>query len=81
MSPRETPTYADRVAPALAAEADADPSEGRSFGRTAGTIALFAVIALPLGILISSIKTREQIRTEQAAFRRLGLDWEKRFPK
>lgn len=79
MSPRETPTYADRRAPAMAV--GADPSEGRSLGRTAGTIALFAVIAIPLGILISSIKTREQIRVEQAAFRRVGLDWEKRFPR
>ena len=57
----------------------ADPSEERSLGRTAKTIALFAVIALPLGILISSIKTREHIRAEQAVFRRSGVPWEKRF--
>jgi len=57
----------------------ADPSEERSLGRTAKTIALFAAIALPLGILISSIKTREHIRAEQAVFRRSGVPWEKRF--
>lgn len=68
MSPRERPTY---VA--------ADPSEGRSVGRVAGAVALFALVALPVGILLSSIKTREQIRAEQTAFRRTGLDWEKRF--
>ena len=68
MSPRERPTY---VA--------ADPSEGRSIGRTAAAIALFAAIALPIGILISSRTTQQQIRAEKEAFRRIGMDWEKRF--
>jgi len=57
----------------------ADPSEERSLGRTAKAIALFAVIAIPLGVIISSIKTREQIRAEQAVFRRSGVAWERRF--
>lgn len=67
MSPRERPMY---VA--------ADPSEG-GVGRTVAAFALFAVVALPVGLLISSIKSQQQLREEKAAFRRLGLDWEKRF--
>lgn len=60
----------------------ADPSEGRGLGglgKTAGTIALFALIALPVGILIASRQTQQQTRAEKEAFRRSGVDWEKRF--
>jgi hypothetical protein len=57
----------------------ADPSEGRSVGRMAKTIGLFALVALPVGILISSVKSRNQTESEKAAFRRVGLDWNKRF--
>ena len=59
--------------------AGADPSEGRGLGSTAKTIALFALIALPVGLLLSRSQTRQQTQAEKAAFRRTGLDWENRF--
>lgn len=72
MSPREC---ADRRLWVVGADPSADPS----VGRTAATIALFAVIALPIGMLISSANTRKQESAERDAFRRAGLDWNKRF--
>lgn len=42
------------------------------------TIGLFALFAIPAGILLSKVKESKQERTEKAAFRRLGLDWERR---
>jgi hypothetical protein len=42
-------------------------------------LALFAVFALPTGLLISKMKERQNLREEKASFRRLGLDWNKRF--
>ena len=57
----------------------ADPSEGRSFGRAAKTIGLFTLFALPVGFLISAAQTRRQNALEKAEFRRVGLDWNKRY--
>jgi len=57
----------------------ADPSEGRSVGRMVKTIGLFALTVLPVGFLISSVNSRKQTEAEKAAFRRAGLDWDKRF--
>lgn len=59
--------------------AGADPSEGRGLGSTAKTIALFALIALPVGILVSRSQARQQTQEEKEAFRRRGVDWESRF--
>lgn len=52
--------------------------EGSRIGGAAKTIGLFALIALPIGILLSSLKTKQQIDAEKAEFRRLGLDWDSR---
>jgi len=43
------------------------------------TIGLFALTVLPVGFLISSVNSRKQTEAEKAAFRRAGLDWDKRF--
>ena len=71
MSPRER-TYAPVFL------VGADPSEGR-LGSAAKTIGLFALIALPLGFLLSAAKNRQQTSAEKVAFERLGLDWNKRY--
>lgn len=42
------------------------------------TLGLFALIALPIGLLLSKTKERQQTRAEKAEFRRLGLDWNQR---
>ena len=44
----------------------------------AKTVGLFALFAIPVGILLSKAQERKQARAEKAAFRRLGLDWEQR---
>ena len=56
----------------------ADSSEGR-FSWAVKTIGLFALLALPLGFLLSASQNRQQTSTEKAAFERLGLDWNKRY--
>ncbi|MBE3109473.1 MAG: hypothetical protein IMZ46_03005 [Acidobacteria bacterium] len=48
-------------------------------GSAAKTIGLFALIALPLGFLLSAAKNRQQTSAEKVAFERLGLDWNKRY--
>ena len=70
MSPRER-TYAPVFL------VGADPSEGR-LGSAAKTIGLFALIALPIGFLLSAAQSRQQTSLEKAEFRRVGLDWNKR---
>ena len=50
-------------------------------GKLAGfakTVGLFALVALPIGLLISRGKERRQVELEKAEFRRLGWDWDKR---
>ena len=44
----------------------------------AKTVGLFALVALPLGLLISRSKARTQTEAEKAEFRRLGWDWDQR---
>ena len=53
-------------------------SGDRDAAGLAKTIGLFALIALPLGLLLSKTKERKQTRVEKAEFRRLGLDWDQR---
>jgi glucose uptake protein GlcU len=45
----------------------------------AKTIGLFALVALPVGFLLSSVQSRKQTEAEKVAFRRAGLDWDKRL--
>ena len=52
--------------------------EGRGPGGIAKTIAIFALVALPVGILLSKAQERKQLRAEKAEFHRLGLDWSQR---
>ena len=61
-------------------EASKPPHNGRgsSGAGLAKTIALFAVFALPAGIVLSKMQASRQDRAEKATFRRLGLDWEQR---
>lgn len=56
----------------IAASPEGDRSRAFNIAKTLG---LFAIIALPIGMLIEKTKTRKQDRVEQAEFRRLGLDW------
>jgi len=42
-------------------------------------VAIFAAFAIPAGLIISKMQERKHIREEKASFRRLGLDWDKRF--
>ena len=44
----------------------------------AKTFAIFALVALPVGILLSKAQERKLHRTEKAEFQRLGLDWSQR---
>ena len=39
---------------------------------------IFALFAIPVGILLSKRQERKQTQAEKAAFGRLGLDWEQR---
>jgi len=41
----------------------------------AKTLAIFALFAVPAGLLISKLQERKHLREEETAFRRLGLDW------
>ena len=50
----------------------------RGAAGVAKTIGLFALFALPVGILLSKMQERKQVRAEKTAFRRSGLDWEQR---
>jgi hypothetical protein len=61
--------------PAVSGETAA-PSEGR--GGLAKTVALFALFAIPAGILLSKRQDLKQLRAEKAEFRRLGWDWNRR---
>lgn len=76
MSPRER---ADRQYAGRRSDMIGEQQPSETSGGAAKTIALFAVVAIPLGLLISSFKTRQQMHDEKTAFRQLGLDWEKRF--
>ena len=42
------------------------------------TLGLFAVVALPIGLIIDRTKASQQTRAEKAEFHRLGLDWSQR---
>lgn len=53
-------------------------TNGRGFGGPSGVakaIGLFAVFAIPAGLLVEKHRASKQLREERAAFRRLGLDW------
>lgn len=45
----------------------------------AKTVAIFALFAVPAGLLLSKRRERKHLRDEKAAFGRLGLDWNQRF--
>ena len=51
-----------------------------SWGDFATGLLLFAAFAIPTGLIISKTKERKHLREDKEAFRRLGLDWNKRFP-
>ena len=53
-------------------------SGDRDAAGLAKTIGLFALIAIPVGLLLSKTQERKQTRAEMAEFRRLGLDWDQR---
>jgi hypothetical protein len=44
----------------------------------AKTLAIFALFAVPAGLLISKMQERKQRKEEKDAFHRLGLDWSQR---
>lgn len=46
---------------------------------TAKTIGLFALFAIPAGLILSKMQSHSHVQAEKAAFRRSGLDWEQRF--
>lgn len=52
--------------------------EDRGPGSTAKTIAIFALFAIPVGIILTKAQEKKQLREEKAAFRRIGLDWNQR---
>ena len=56
---------------------DAGENRGGPVG-VAKTIAIFALVALPVGILLSKAQERKLLRAEKAEFNRLGLDWSQR---
>lgn len=72
MSPRER-AYAPQFL------VGAVPGEGSRVGQMVKTVGLFALIAVPVGFLISSAQSRKQLEDEKAAFRRVGLDWNQRY--
>lgn len=41
----------------------------------AKSLAIFALFAVPAGLLISKMQERKHLREEKTAFRQLGLDW------
>lgn len=53
-------------------------TSGERAAGIAKTIGLFALFAIPVGILLSTTQDRKQLQAEKAAFRRSGLDWEQR---
>ena len=52
--------------------------EGRGPGGIVKTVALFALFAIPVGIILTKTQEKKQLRDEKASFRRLGLDWSQR---
>jgi hypothetical protein len=50
----------------------------RGSGGIVKTIALFAVFAIPVGILLSRAQEKKHLRNEKDTFQRLGVDWNKR---
>ena len=68
---RGQPAYAQRTV------SGAEVGGGKIAG-FAKTVGLFALVAVPVGILLSRSKERRQAELEKAEFRRLGWDWEKR---
>lgn len=45
---------------------------------TAKTVVMFALFAIPVGIILAKSQEKKQLREEKAEFQRLGLDWNKR---
>lgn len=64
------PGYRERTGVTVGAEAGS--SKALDIAKAFG---LFALVALPIGLLIEKSKMSKQTREEQAEFRRLGLDW------
>ena len=62
--------YKERTGVTVGAEAGS--SKALDIAKAFG---IFALVALPIGLLIEKSKTSKQTREEQAEFRRLGLDW------
>jgi hypothetical protein len=54
-------------------------TRGSSAADIAKTFALFAVFAIPAGLIISKTKERKQLREQKSSFQRLGLDWNQRY--
>lgn len=52
--------------------------EDRGPGGIAKTVAIFALLAIPVGIILTKTQEKKQLRDEKAAFRRIGIDWDKR---
>ena len=61
--------------PGVPTTATSGERDAAGIGKTVG---LFVLFALPIGILLSKTKERQQTRVEKAEFRRLGWDWEQR---
>jgi hypothetical protein len=55
----------------------AEPNDRGAAG-VAKTVGIFALFAIPVGIILTSMQEKKQLREEKAAFQRLGLDWNKR---
>lgn len=66
-----------------AVSGEAAPSERRGGGGglvdVAKVVAIFAVVVLPVGIMLSKRQELKQIKAEKAEFHRLGWDWSQRF--
>ena len=52
--------------------------EDRGASGVAKTIAIFALFAIPVGLILTKTQEKKQLREEKDAFRRAGLDWNKR---
>jgi len=52
--------------------------EDRSPGGLAKIVTIFALFAIPVGIILTKVQEKKQLREEKAAFCRIGLDWNKR---
>lgn len=61
--------------PAVSGSGEVGESKAASIAKTA---AIFTLIAIPFGILVSKSQEKKQLQAEKAEFRRLGWDWRQR---